>query len=273
MLFWNRWNYRLGAVFLVLLLGGCSLPGDGQPDDEKEPHFVLGISRVNALDYTGAVEAFKEALEVSPRSAAAHYQLAWLYENKLSDPAAAIYHYQEYLDLSPKAGNRDVIRQHIYACKQQLVMDVMQLPSAPAAQQQIERLAEQNRKLQDELDKWHAYYAAELASRSNPAMAATPQGFSSAGGQSGAATTPDDISSPSVPLPGNRPTGSIVAAPAHSLPAAPMPRLRTHTVASGETLAAIARHAGVSIPALESANPGVNPKHLHTGQTIYLPAP
>jgi LysM repeat protein len=52
-----------------------------------------------------------------------------------------------------------------------------------------------------------------------------------------------------------------------------MPRLRTHTVASGETLAAIARHAGVSIPALESANPGVNPKHLHTGQTIYLPAP
>jgi len=52
-----------------------------------------------------------------------------------------------------------------------------------------------------------------------------------------------------------------------------MPRLRTHTVAAGETLAAIARHAGVSVPALESANPGVNPKHLHTGQTVYLPAP
>jgi LysM repeat protein len=52
-----------------------------------------------------------------------------------------------------------------------------------------------------------------------------------------------------------------------------MPRQRTHVVASGETLAAIARHAGVSIPALEAANPGVNPKHLHTGQTIYLPLP
>ena len=272
MLFWNRWNCRLGAVFLVLLLGGCSLPGDGQPDDEKEPHFVLGKSRVNALDFTGAVEAFQEALEVSPHSAAAHYQLAMLYESKLSDPAAAIYHYQEFLDFNPKAGNRDVIRQHIYACKQQLVMDVMQLPSAPAAQQQIEKLAEQNRKLQDEVDKWHAYYAAEVANRANPALAATPQGYAPAG-QPGASATPDDISTTSVPLPGARPAGSVNPAPAHYQPTAPMPRLRTHTVASGETLAAIARHAGVSIPALESANPGVNPKHLHTGQTIYLPAP
>ena len=274
MLFWNRWNYRLGAVLLALLLGGCSLPGDGQPDDEKEPHFVLGKSRVNALDYTGAVEAFKEALEVSPHSAAAHYQLAWLYENQLSDPAAAIYHYQEYLDLSPKALNRDVIRQHIYGCKQKLVMDVMQLPSAPAAQQQIEKLAEQNRKLQDEIDKWHAYYAAEVANRSNPAASAAPSGYAPAG-QPGTSANPDDISPAPVPLPRNRPVSSVspVSAPSHYQPAAPLPRLRTHTVASGETLASIARHAGVSIPALESANPGVNPKHLHTGQTIYLPAP
>jgi LysM repeat protein len=269
MLFWNRLNSRLGAVFLVLLLGGCSLPGDGQPEDEKEPHFVLGKSRVNALDFTGAVEAFKEALEVSPRSAAAHFQLAWLYENKLSDPAAAIYHYQEYLELSPKAGNQDVIKQHIYACKQQLVMDVMQLPSTPAAQQQTEKLAEQNRKMQDELDKWHAYYAAELAARNNPA-AGTP-GLAPAGGQPGASASPDDVSSPQVPLPGNHAVNPV--AQARTLPVAPMPRQRTHVVASGETLAAIARHAGVSIPALEAANPGVNPKHLHTGQTIYLPLP
>ena len=135
MLFRNRLIGSLGAVLLGLMLGGCSLSGESPQDDEREPHFVLGKSRVNALDYAGAAEAFQEALEVSPRSAAAHYQLAWLYENKLADPAAAIYHYQEYLLLDSKAGNPDVIRQHIYACKQQLVTDVMQLPSAPAAQQ------------------------------------------------------------------------------------------------------------------------------------------
>ena len=258
MLFWNCGRCRLGAVFLALLLGGCSLPGDGQPDDEKEPHFVLGKSRVNALDYSGAVEAFEEALEVSPHSAPAHYQLAWLYENKLSDPAAAIYHYQKYLDLSPKAGNRDVIRQHVYACKQQLVMDVMQLPSAPAAQQQIEKLAEQNRQMQAELDKWHAYYTAEQQlARSHP-PASTPSGAPPGPGGNFAAPPP---------LPGTPP-------PAASHPEPPaQAQLRTHKVAAGETLATIARRTGVSLAALEAANPGLNPKHLHTGQTISLPAP
>ena len=40
-------------------------------DEEKESHFVVGRSRVNALDYHGAIESFTEALEANPRSAAA----------------------------------------------------------------------------------------------------------------------------------------------------------------------------------------------------------
>src|SRR5690242_9775208 len=114
---------------------GCSPMGSSQSDDEKEPHYVLGKSRVNAMDYSGAVEAFSEALEVNPRSAAAHFQLACLFDTKEANPAAAIYHYQEYLRLSPNADNAEVIRQRIYSCKQQLAADVMPLPSAPAAQQ------------------------------------------------------------------------------------------------------------------------------------------
>ncbi len=267
MLLWNRWTCRLGAVFLGLLLAGCSLPGDGQPDDEKEPHFVLGKGRVNALDYTGAASAFKEALEVNPRSAAAHFQLAWLYENQLADPAAAIYHYQEYLALSPKARNREVILQHVYACKQQLTKDVMQLPSAPAAQQQIEKLGEQNRKMQEELDKWHAYYNAQLAARPAPATPASRPGTAPAG-----SSTPDDSTPGPVPLPTLRQSYPTPLVPTRAIPA-PMPKQRTHVVASGETLASIARHAGVSLAALQTANPGLNPKHLRTGQTLYLPAP
>ena len=48
---------------------------------------------------------------------------------------------------------------------------------------------------------------------------------------------------------------------------------RTHTVAAGETLAAIARQQGVSLTALQAANPGVNPKKMRMGQVINLPAP
>jgi tetratricopeptide (TPR) repeat protein len=268
MLFRNRLIGSLGAVLLGLMLGGCSLSGESPQDDEREPHFVLGKSRVNALDYAGAAEAFQEALEVSPRSAAAHYQLAWLYENKLADPAAAIYHYQEYLLLDSKAGNPDVIRQHIYACKQQLVTDVMQLPSAPAAQQQIEKLAEQNRRMQDELDKWHAYYAAQTTARpvANP-VPATP-GSPGYLPPVGPPATIGITDSPAA----STARRSLPGAPAnfHPVPVAPI-RLRSHTVTAGETMAAIARKAGVSLPALQAANPGVNPKKLRAGQTLNLP--
>ena len=72
-----------------------------------------------------------------------------LYEEKVPDPAAAIYHYQQYLKLNPNAGNADVIKQHIEACKQQLAADVLPCRASSAAQQQLEQLAEQNRQLQD----------------------------------------------------------------------------------------------------------------------------
>jgi LysM repeat protein len=257
---------KLGLVTLaasVLLAGNGCLPSDSSPqDEEKEPHFVLGKSRVNAMDYAGAVEAFTESLEANPRSAAAHFQLACLFDQKQADPAAAIYHYQEFLRLDPQADNAEVIRQRIYSCKQQLAADVLPLPSAPAAQQQLEKLAEQNRLLQSQVDhlngvvqQWSAYYAAQ---KNSPAT--VPNNAAAAG-----SPTADDIS----------------AAPANTVPAATAvaaytttPKLakpRTHTVAQGETLAAIARKSGISLAALEAANPGVTPKKLHVGQPLNLP--
>ena len=97
-------------------------------DEEKEPHYVLGKSRQEAFDYTGAIEAFEESLEANPHSAQAHYQLAMLYENQdaVADPAAAIYHYQQYLKYDPKADNADLVAQHIATCKQKLAENVLQ---------------------------------------------------------------------------------------------------------------------------------------------------
>ena len=58
------------------------------------------------MDYQGAIQAFEESLEANPHSAAAHFELGWLYDEKESDPAAAIYHYQQYLKLSPERRQR-----------------------------------------------------------------------------------------------------------------------------------------------------------------------
>ena len=263
MSFFGKSSLVVLAATALLSVNGC-LPSDSSPlDEEKEPHFVLGKSRVNAMDYTGAVEAFTESLEANPHSAAAHFQLACLFDQKESDPASAIYHYQEFLRLDPKADNAAVIQQRIYSCKQQLAADVLPLPSAPAAQKQLEELAEKNHQLQDEVEKWRAYYTAQTVAQRNLAVssaAAVNPGAAPAGNQ-----TPEDISPP----PANPPR-STSPAPVRTSATTPA-RTRTHTVTAGETLAAIARKSGVSLGALEAANPGITPKKLHVGQALNLP--
>jgi LysM repeat protein len=250
----------------LLAINGCSPSDSSQLDDEKEPHFVLGKSRVNAMDYSGAVEAFGESLEVNPHSAAAHFQLACLFDTKQSDPAAAIYHYQEFLRLNPKADNADIVRQRIYSCKQQLATDVGSLPSSPAAQRQLEFLTETNRllqsqitQLQAELDKWRSYYSTK---QNTSRIDAPPPPANFAGYGTPLGPPPDDVSAQGANNAGisqQRAQTTRITKP------------RTHIVAAGETLALIARNAGVSLTALQAANPGVTPKKLKPGQTLNLP--
>ena|ERR1035441_9441731 len=264
MRFWFRFAPCALAVLFGAALGGCA-PGQGQTDEEKEPHFVLGQSRVNAMDYPGAIDAFEESLDANPRSAAAHYQLGMLYEEKMPDPAAAIYHYKRYLKLDPAAGNAILINQHIDACKRQLAADALGLPSSSAAQQQLEKLAGQNRELQQQVDQlqeivkqWNAYYASQLAARSN----SPSQNISIAPQNPGPA--PDALSARPAAIPDGAP----------GKPAPPKPaRPRTHTVVAGETAVGIARKFGVKLSALEAANPSMNPARIHAGQVLNLPPP
>lgn len=267
MSFLGKFSLTLLAAAFFMAASGCSPTEQGQLDEEKESHFVLAKSRVNAMNYPGAIEAFEESLEANPHSAQAHYQLAMLFENQEADPAAAIYHYQQFLKYNPKAENAEIIAQHIASCKQQLAADVLQLPSAPAAQQQLEKLTEQNRRLQDELARWQAYFAAQqAAAKTNPPAAqnsfAAPTPVTS--------LTPDDVTAATAT------TAVTPAGPATTLHKPVPPKVskpHTHSVASGETLASIARKHGISLASLQAANPGVNPKKLKAGQVLNLPAP
>src|SRR5271154_2128576 len=216
--FWNRAIFSVFGVCFGIALNGCEPSDQNGADDEKEPHFVLGQNRVNAMDYSGAVEAFEESLEANPHSAQAHYQLAMLYGEKENNPAAAIYHYQQYLRFDPKAPNADIVNQHINTCKQQLAADVLQLPSSSATQQQLQQLADKNRQLQDEVDKWRAYYASQTAMmKTNPPSAQ------------------------------NNFTQQPVTPEIQQQSATANPKPRTHTVAAGETPAAIARKFGLNL--------------------------
>ena len=261
MSFGNRFRFSVFAVWIGLALSGCLPSGQSQSDEEKEPHFVLGKSRINAMDYQGAIQAFEESLEANPHSAAAHFELGWLYDEKESDPAAAIYHYQQYLKLCADAGNAEVIKQRIESCKQQLAAEVMPLPSTPAAQNQINQLIEQNQQLQDEVNKWRSYYASQLTAKNQPSpvpnrVVATPPGNPISPAPAPAVSTPVN--------------GSGEIRPAHVTPA--RAAARTHLVASGETAVRIAHRYGISLDALLAANPGLEPKRMRVGQVLNIPA-
>ncbi len=248
MAFWHRTFNIACVVGLGMLLAGCEPPSQGTADDEKEPHYVLGQTRVSAMDYQGAIEAFEASLEANPHSAAAHFQLAWLYSEKEKDPAAAIYHYEQYLRFNPKASNAEVVTGRISACKLQLAQGMLGMPSSPAALQQLQQLADKNRQLQEEVDKWRAYYASQhTAEQTNlPVNSISP-------------TSQTTVASTSTPV--------VTAA------VPPVSKPRTHKVAAGETPAAIARKYDVSLNALLGANPGLNPKKMRVGQTLNLPSP
>jgi tetratricopeptide (TPR) repeat protein len=262
MSFWIRVVGGACVVWLAVALSGCTPSGRSQLSEEKEPHFVQGKGLVNAMDFQGAIEAFGQSLEANPHSAAAHFELGWLFDEKASDPAAAIFHYQQYLKLNPNADNADVIKQRIYRCKQQLAADVLPLPSAPAAQQQLEKLSEQNRQLQDEVGKWRAYYASQLAAAKTNA---TPTPVYS---------TPEPAANPTPVQPAqNISSEPAVASPDRPANTKPAARPRTHTVVAGETAMSITRKLGVKLGALQAANPGVNLSRIHTGQILNLPSP
>jgi LysM repeat protein len=147
------------------------------------------------------------------------------------------------LKFDPKAPNADVVNQRILACKQQLAADVMAMPTAPAALKQIEQLTEANQKLQADL----AYYSNQWATaKMNPGVSQN--------------------NSPPAQNANPLPSTSI-----QNVSAQPAINSHTHTIAAGETLAAIARKSGVKLNALLAANPGVNPKKLRVGETVNLP--
>jgi LysM repeat protein len=102
--------------------------------------------------------------------------------------------------------------------------------------------------------QWSDYYASQPAARAHPPPATS--------------LVPDDMTTATTT------TLTTTARPTPPKPAPPkISPPRTHTVAAGETLAAIARKHGVSLGALQAANPGVNPKKLRVGQVLNLPQP
>jgi hypothetical protein len=228
------------AVLFLLMscLGGC-FQGDNHLDEEQDPHFQRGRNLASSQDFKGAAQEFEKALETNPGSAAAHFELGWLYDTKLNDYAAAIYHYERHLKLQPDSERAALVRERIRGCKQELANSEFPLPNSRNLQREADRLNAENLLLKQQLEALKNQLAAAQSRVEPPPQAAAPA--------AARAETP-------------RSTG----------PPAPA-RPRVHIVKSHETITSIAAEYGMKASAVLAANPRTDPRRLRIGQSLNLP--
>jgi tetratricopeptide (TPR) repeat protein len=223
------------AVLFLLMscLGGC-VQGNNHMAEEKDPHFQRGCDLVSSQDFKRAADEFEKALETNPHSAAAHYELGCLYDTKLNDDAAAIYHYEQHLRLRPDSARAALVKDRIRGCKQDLANSEFRLPNTRNLQREIDRLNTENLLLKQQL----------TALKIQPA--------------------------PVAPV---APVAAIAQSRAEPVPFAPLAPAhpRVHIVKAHETIVSIAAACGVKASAVLAANPQTDPRRLRIGQSLNLP--
>src|SRR3989442_869920 len=214
-------------------------------DEEKHPDYLTGKNRVAAQDHQGAIDAFEKALAANPRSAAAHLELGLIHQQYLATNwARAIYHFDKYLELRPKANNADLIRQRIAQCKLELAKEVPFAAVNQQMQRELEKMDRVNRENAD-LRQQLEQLKAQLAQRSgsaprgvNALNPARPRGsrslVSAQTASNPAAQFAQAVERPAAP----DPSRDIARASATT---------KTHAVKSGEYPYSIARSYGIKV--------------------------
>ncbi len=252
------------AASLCLWLSGCGPFEDSQLDEQKESHFLAGQSRVNSLDYRSAVEEYEKSLEVMPHSASAHFELGWLCEEKTGDPAAAIYHYQRFLEFQPNSNKADLVKSRINNCKMELAKTVSAIgPQPAAAPRDWDKVLAENRDLKAQLAQLR-----DSRPANPPAATAVPMALITA-------TVTNAPREPAGAVTAEAPRTAAAASPpgrAGAMHPTAAASTRTYAVKAGDNPAAVARKFGVPLNALLAANPQVRPTHMLVGQVLNIPA-
>ncbi|MEI6085456.1 MAG: LysM peptidoglycan-binding domain-containing protein [Verrucomicrobiota bacterium] len=103
-----------GLMVVTLLAGGCG-PFSSSSDPDRE--LQSARKSADAGDVRMAAALYEKALRKAPDSARPHLELGLLYDEKLGDPIAAIYHYRQYLELDPNSERRTVVESYIERAK------------------------------------------------------------------------------------------------------------------------------------------------------------
>jgi LysM repeat protein len=121
----------IGSFGLGLAFGGAGCnrtPATLDRMEERDPLVNRAQEKKAARDIDGAIELYMRALDRKPGLAKAHLEVGYLYDSEKQDYVRALYHYQRYLELRPKAEKRKLIEGMI---QQARLSFAATLPHAP----------------------------------------------------------------------------------------------------------------------------------------------
>jgi tetratricopeptide (TPR) repeat protein len=81
--------------------------------ENADMHYNLGTIFLHNKQYREAIKEYEQVLELRPSDPETHYNLGILYDDYLKDRQKALYHYQKYLAINPKAPDAKKVETYV----------------------------------------------------------------------------------------------------------------------------------------------------------------
>ena len=253
--------------------------------ETEEPFYVQGMQLKKQGRQPEALAAFLKVIDKRGSRAApeSHLDAGLIYLTHIKDPLEACHHFRQYLDLKPNSKEAIFVRGKVEDAKREFSRT---LPGRPMEDQSVRlqaeddlaRLRRENEELRAELATVRGGGATQLSRQPRiitvPDEVLTSRPPPPANGVIEPANSPRlpgvGVAPEPKPIQATPPSGTKTVTPAR-LPTASG---RSHTVKPKETLFAISRQYGVTVPDLLAANrnavPSVNTP-LRPGMVLKIP--
>jgi LysM repeat protein len=279
------WRIILIIVFCCFV-SGCMPVAETPVDEEKDPNFIDGRNHLNMMDYKSAIESFERAVQANPRNAAAHFELGVLYDDRMKEPLKAAFHYQKHLELRPKSSYLDAAKSRLEGCKMEIAKSVRIVVVHEQVHKDLAKLTNELANSQRLNEQLRAQLAAKpmvvtqwMQFRvTNPPVYLYVTNTSQQQQQvvrpvaTNTAPAPRSVATNTATRVTPLPPANVVRRMEQRAAQQARAATRTHSVRAGDTMSSVARRYGVSLPRLQAANPGVDPRKLRAGQTLNIPS-
>lgn len=284
------------AICLILpafILASCNLNQTSlSKEDDTNPHFRKASKYEADSNFPAAIREYEAALRDNPNVFSAESHMGLLYD-KLGNPIAAIYHFQNYIQARPDAKDIDEIQGRLEKAKSDFAVT---LPNSPARNaEEFARIGSENLQLKrtvaDLQMQLAKYKSSDISGAPTIESSNNTQNAGSIGAPSTNALTATNtliVTSTNPPAVATNTVGSTGNAGTlastnnttiqKAVPVDPNAPARSHTIAKGDSLWKIARQyypedikAGVE--KIKAANPDKAAKErgLKLGDTLIIP--